>query len=163
MSKSSKRKLDLDGKIALCQDYTQTWAKFFNFFGDGFEGRRVTADGETQFFRIMTDLARREYRLTYFLQDDFKMGKDILDVLSDAISLAHIQEMSEAQFSKYQLQWHVIFIALNKALGRLIERQPLPKETKKKPAKAAKAKAPQKPAKAAKAPPPSKPAPPPAG
>jgi uncharacterized protein YukE len=38
--------------------------------------------------------------------------------------------MSEAQFSKFQLAWHQVFIALNKCLGRLMQQLPEVEEKK---------------------------------
>ncbi len=135
VKKKNAKSMELEDRIALCQDYTLRWSKFFDFFSDGFEGRKITADDEAQFFRAMTDLARLEYRVSYFLGKEFTMSKEVLGVLSDGVSLSNINEKTEAQFSKYQHSWHVIFIALNKALGRLIELRPPPKETKKKKSK----------------------------
>ena len=127
-----KKKLDeLEQKIALCQDFTQRWAKFFNFFGDGFEGRKITADSEAQFFRLMTELARGEFRVSHTIGSEFTQGPDILTILSDAVSLTHIHEMGEGQFAQFQHAWHVVFIALNKTLGRLLQQRPEPKEAAK--------------------------------
>jgi hypothetical protein len=127
----SKKKIkEIEEKIALCKEYTQRWALFFNFFGDGFEGRKITAENEGKFFQCTTDLARREFRLSYFMAEDFTRGSEILDILSKAVSLNHIHEMSEAQFSKFQLAWHQVFIALNKCLGRLMQQLPEVEEKK---------------------------------
>ena len=131
MGKQIRKKITqigIEEKIALAQDYTRLWAQFFNFFGDGFEGRKITEEGEAQFFRTMTELARKEFRLTLFAGNTFKAGPAILGILSQAVSLTHIHEMSESQFAKFQYDWHVIFIALNKCLGRLLQQRPEPKE-----------------------------------
>lgn len=132
----------LEEKIAVCQEYTQLWASYFNFFGDGFEGRKVTGEAEAQFFRIMTDLARKQFRLVHYIGDDLKNPEAILSILYTSVSLSNLQGMNEAQFSKFQHEWHIVFIALNKCLGRLMEKIPVPKPGKPAPA----AKAPQKPA-----------------
>jgi hypothetical protein len=124
--KVKKRALEeVDKKIKLCQEYTQMWAHFFNFFADGFESRKITPEAEAQFFQVMTDLARKQYRLRYFLQDDCPNDEKILNILGDGVSLANIHEMTEAQFNKMQHTWHVIFIALNKSLGRLMQKRAL--------------------------------------
>ena len=128
--KKLKVKIPLDEKIALCEVFTKKWADFFNFFGDEFEGRKITGENEAQFFRAMTDLAREQFRLTYFLGGDLSVGEQITTILSEAVSLMHIHDMSEAQFASFQLKWHQVFIALNKCLGRLIERQSVTKATK---------------------------------
>ncbi|MBN1867980.1 hypothetical protein JW916_11890 [Candidatus Sumerlaeota bacterium] len=125
-------KVPLEERIALCQEFAKEWAEYFNFFGDGFEGRKITAESEAQFFRTMTDLARKQFRLEYFLGEDLQSADKITALLSESVSLVHIHGMSEAQFSQFQLKWHVIYIALNKCLGRLIARRPVSKEAKRK-------------------------------
>ena len=131
MGKQIHRKISqitIDEKIALAQEYAHLWARFFNFFGDGFENRKITEEGEAQFFRAMTELARKEFRLSCFAGDTFNVSAAILNLLSQAVSLTHIHEMSESQFAKFQFDWHVAFIALNKCLGRLMQLRPVPKE-----------------------------------
>ena len=120
----SKTRITLDEKIVYCEETVELWAKFFDFFGDNFEDRKITADAEAEFFRAMTELARREYRFSYFMAEDFDGGQHILEILSEAVSLSNIYEMSEAQASKYHHAWHVVFIAMNKCLGRLMLRRP---------------------------------------
>jgi hypothetical protein len=117
----------IEEKITLCEEYTQLWAKFFNFFADGFEDRKITGEGEAEFFRIMTELSRKQFRVTYFLGDDFKVGDQIIGVINSAVSLSNLQGLTEAQLGKFQHDWHVVFIGLNKSLGRLLEKRPAPK------------------------------------
>jgi hypothetical protein len=97
------------------------WHQFFDFFADGFHHRKITGESEGQFFRIMTELARGQYRLRFFLKDNCPGDDKMLQILSESVSLTTINEMSEAQFNKLQHSWHVVFIGLNKALGRLIQ------------------------------------------
>ena len=80
----------------------------------------------------MTVLGRKQFRLLYLTEGDLSQGDaSIIEILSDGISLTNIQSMSEAQFAKFQHDWHIIFIALNKCLGRLMARRPEPKPEKK--------------------------------
>ncbi len=129
--RKKKKNIELDEKIALCQEYTQRWGQFFNFFGDRFEGRKITAKDEARFFHAMTELARKEFRFSFFMNSDFNDGEKILDILSRSVSLNNIHEMSESQMGKLQHDWHVLFIAMNKCLGRLMQRRP-PENGKKK-------------------------------
>lgn len=132
---SKPKKLDLEAHIALCEGYCQLWARLFNFFADGFENRRITGEDEARFFGAVTEAARTEFRLAYFLGEGFPIGDKILGFLGECISLSHIHGMSEGEFAKFQHDWHVIFIALNKCLGRLMEKRPLPKDARRKKAK----------------------------
>ncbi len=124
---TNKRKLkaiDLDEKIKVCQEYTQFWAQFFNLWGDGFEGRRVTSEDEAKYFKIITVLARKLYRFDYMMQKEFTKAELVQKVLSGASSLSHIHDMTDSQFGKFQLDWHVAFLAMNKCLGKLNQRKP---------------------------------------
>jgi len=126
-SKRAKRKAseELERIIRICQEYTQLWSHFFNYFADGFESRKITPEAETQFFQVMSDLARKQYRVRFFVKEDCPADEKMLSILSEAVSLANIHEMTEAQFNKMQHSWHVIFIALNKSLGRLMQKRAL--------------------------------------
>lgn len=120
--KANQKKLaDLEFKIKLLQEYTQKWANFFNFFADGFANTKITGEMESQFFNITTALARAQYRLRFFLGSYCPGDDKFLSILSDAVSLSAISEMSEAQFGRLQHSWHVVFIALNKSLGHFIQ------------------------------------------
>lgn len=119
------KRLTLDEKIALCEEYSELWSNFFNFFADGLEGKKITGDAEAQFFRIMTDLARKEFALSYFMGDDFTGGDKIITLLNQTVSLMNLQGMSEAAFNKLQMDWHIIFISLRKCCGRLMQRRPV--------------------------------------
>jgi hypothetical protein len=131
------KRLTLDEKIALCEEYSELWSNFFNFFADGLEGKKITGDAEAQFFRIMTELARKEFALSYFMESDFTGGDKIITLLNQTVSLMNLQGISEAAFNKIQMDWHIIFISLRKCCGRLIQRRPV-----KTPAAQAKAAAP---------------------
>ena len=134
-----RRDIDIEEKIVLCQEYIKLWAKFYNFFGEGLATRKITGKGEAQFFDVMTVIARKQFHITYFLAGDFDHGDLLQEVLSEAISLTNIKGMTDAQFSKFQHNWHVVFIGMNKCLGRLMDRRPIPKPGKEKKTRAPKA------------------------
>ena len=52
----------------------------------------------------------------------------IIKVLCGVISLSHLKSISEAQLGKVQIDWHSIFIDMNKGLGRIMARRPLTPE-----------------------------------
>lgn len=117
--------LKRDKQIAYCQEYTRLWQQFFTFFADGFENKKITPEAEGQFFQIMTELARKQYRLRYLLEDFCPADESFLSILGDAVSLSNLHEIPESQFQKIQLNWHIVFIELNKCLGRLIRQREL--------------------------------------
>ncbi|MFW6303896.1 MAG: hypothetical protein ACOC2L_04675 [Candidatus Sumerlaeota bacterium] len=130
-AKRKLKKIDIEEKIKVCQEFTQLWAQFFNLWGDGFEGRRVTSEDEAKAFQLMSTLARKLFRFDYMMQKEFTQAGTVQKVLSDAVSLTKIHDMTESQFSKFQLDWHVAFISMNKCLGRLNQRKPVDKKKEK--------------------------------
>lgn len=111
----------LDHRIQLLQEYTSDWQSFFNYFADGSTTGKITGEKESRFFQLCTKLARQQYRLRYFIGKNCPGDDKMLGILSEVVSLTNINEMSEAQFNKLQHAWHVIFIALNKSLGKLLQ------------------------------------------
>jgi hypothetical protein len=52
----------------------------------------------------------------------------IMRLLCETVSLSHLKSLSEAQLIKLQIDWHSIFIDMNKGLGRMIAHRPLTPE-----------------------------------
>lgn len=117
-------------RLKVVREYTQLWQQYFRFFADSFEGRAISDKEEHQFFQSVGYLALGQYRFTQLAGDYFRQGDEILKVLQDTPSLSAIKAMSEAQFSRLQIDWHGLFISMNKAIGKLILIQPVPKEGK---------------------------------
>lgn len=116
----------LEKRIAFVQEYIKLWRQFFEMFADGFEGRKVLKRDEEEFSRILNSLAHHHYRFTASV-GSFMGGTDaVIKVLCGTTSLSHLKTLSEAQLNKVQIDWHEIFIQMNKALGRLIAHRPLP-------------------------------------
>lgn len=107
-------------KIALCQEYTVIWSDFFKLFSEGLEHKKVLANEEKVFAQMVSLLAYRHYKLSEMMGEKLSNPDGILEVLCESASLQHLKELSEAQFSKLQVDWHTMFIALNKCLGKLI-------------------------------------------
>lgn len=107
-------------KIKLCQEYTLLWSDFFKLFSEGLEQKKILNNEEKIFNQIVSLLAYKHYKLSEMMGDKLSNPDGILEVLCESASLQHLKELSEAQFSKLQVDWHTMFIALNKCLGKLI-------------------------------------------
>lgn len=118
----------LEERIKFVQEYIKLWRQFFEMFADGFEGRKILRRDEEEFARIVNSLAHHHYRFSAMVYQEMGSADDVLKVLCETVSLSHLKGLSEAQLSKIQVDWHTIFIQMNKALGRLIARRPLPEE-----------------------------------
>jgi hypothetical protein len=119
---------DLEKRVSFIQEYIKLWRQFFETFAEGFEGRKIYKKDEEEFSRILNSLAHHHYRFTATVHPEMGGTGEIIKILCDAISLSHLKTLSEAQISKIQIEWHTLFIKMNKALGRWIAKRPLTPE-----------------------------------
>lgn len=136
---SAAKVKDIQKRIEVCREYAALWEDFFKTFGTSdFPTRKIFDSDEQAFLQILTQLAMKRFRFCYYMGDTFGSGEQILDVLTQAQGLRHIQEMPEANFSKLEIDWHTIFIEMHRALGRLLRQLPSekPEQAEAKPAKA---------------------------
>ncbi|HOR27995.1 MAG TPA: hypothetical protein PLG73_08255 [Candidatus Sumerlaeota bacterium] len=114
----------LDNRIAVCREYIALWMNFFRFFAEDMTRKEITAAEEKQFFQVMTALTRKHFTFVELMAETFDRGNDIIAVLSTAVSLTHIQNMPENTRGKLELDWHNLFLDMNRTLGRLLRRLP---------------------------------------
>lgn len=113
------RLTSVENRLAVCQQYTKLWHDYFRFFSEELRDKRITDQEEQAFFQIMYVLASNQYRFVELAGKYFKDGDGILKVLTDTVSLQAIKQMSDAQYSQLLIDWHTIFIMMNKAIGKL--------------------------------------------
>ncbi len=116
--------LKLENRVALCREFINLWMQFFRFFAADLSEKEITQAEEKAFFQAMSALARKHFLFVEMMGDTFDRGGDVIDVLGVAVSLANIQVMPENTRSKLELDWHNLFLDMNRALGRLIRRLP---------------------------------------
>lgn len=114
----------LENRIKVCRDYIAMWMKFFTPFADDLSKREVTAEEEKEFFQVSTQLARMHFTFVELMADTFDRGGDIIKVLTLAGTLSNVQLLPENTRSKLELDWHSLFLDMNKALGRLLRKLP---------------------------------------
>ncbi len=114
----------LDNRIVVCREYINLWMQFFRFFAEDLAEKEIAPAEEKAFFQVMSQLARKQFMFVELMADKFDRGNDIMNVLSMAVSLAHIQLMAENTRSKLELDWHGLFLDMNKTLGRLLRMYP---------------------------------------
>jgi len=122
-----KQLTSLDNRLSVVTEYKNIWQEYFRFFADGFEDRKIQEKDEQAFFHIMNVLATNHFRFVEMAGEYFKDGGQILDILTETVSLSVLKQMSEAQFSKLCIDWHTVFINMNKAIGKLSMLRPQPK------------------------------------
>lgn len=116
--------MSIENKVNICKEYTHLWSEFFNMFADGLHDRKITEEEEMRFQKYLTALSFNHFKFAELMADKFKDSEDIIDVLSSSVSLSHLKGLSEAQFSKLQIDWHTMFIEMNKCMGRLLNELP---------------------------------------
>jgi hypothetical protein len=121
-----KQMMSPENRLSVCRDYTRLWQQYFQFFAEGFEEKKIYEKDEQAFFQLMQVLSLNHYRFAAMAGDFFKDSEGILKVMTDTVSLQAMKQMSDAQLSKLQIDWHTLFLAMNKALGKLIQIQPPP-------------------------------------
>jgi hypothetical protein len=120
--------LSIENRISVCRDYTKLWAEFFKFFAEGLQDKKITEKDEAAFDKIVSLVALNHFKFTELVGDKFKDPDGILEVLTNAASLSNLKIMSEAQFSKLQVDWHTLFIEMNKCCGKLNAELPVDKK-----------------------------------
>lgn len=119
---------DIQQRVRVCEDYAKLWDEFFRYFGTpDFHDRRILDQDEARFAKLVTTLAKQQFSLSYFVGDKFSDGDKIIDILMQAESLKHLQQLNDANFSKFEIDWHSVFINMHRAVGRL-ERELPPEE-----------------------------------
>jgi hypothetical protein len=125
-----KQLTSIENRLNICREFTKLWQQYFQFFSDGFEDKKIFEKDEQAFFQLMNVLALNHYRFVEMAGEYFKDGEGILAVLTETVSLSAIKQMSEAQFSKLLIDWHTLFISMNKAIGKLMIKLPQTAEAK---------------------------------
>lgn len=109
----------IENRLSVSLEYTRLWGEYFKFFSEGFEDKKILAQDEQAFFELMNVLALNHFRFVELAGEYFKDGDEVLRVMTETVSLQVIKQMSDAQYSKLLIDWHTLFILMNKAIGKL--------------------------------------------
>lgn len=109
----------LESRIMVCKEYAALWQRFFSYFSESLTDKQITQQMETEFEHILSLLAFNQFKFEELVGEHMPDSRKILNVLADAVSLGTIKTMQEAHLNKLQLEWHELFISMNKALGKL--------------------------------------------
>lgn len=112
---------DKIARINVIRDYSGLWQQYFSYFTDDFTDRQYTAEEEEEFGAIVSFLALNHYKFSELSKGLFKNTDGILEVLEESVSLQHLQLLPEASLDKLQIDWHTYFIAMNKAIGKMVK------------------------------------------
>lgn len=123
---ASQSKIEgIQKRIEVCQEYAHLWSELFKTFGTGgFHERKILDQDEVRFRKLVTELAKQHFRFGFYMAERFSDGDKILDILERLQDLRTVQEMSDANFNKLEVDWHTIFINMHRAVGRLMREMP---------------------------------------
>lgn len=119
-----KEQISLQNRIKVCLDFIGLWKEFFKAFSEDREDREITLAEEKAFFQLVTKIARKQFMFTQLMGDHFDRGEDLMKTLAMAPSLTHIENMPEASRSKLEMDWHGLYLDINKTLGHLLRMLP---------------------------------------
>ncbi|MCB2155735.1 hypothetical protein KQI84_12695 [bacterium] len=122
--KKAVQHLSIENRIAVVREYAALWQQFFTYFSDDLIEKNITQEEEHEFGNLVSILALNHFKFQELSIDYFKDAPKILNVLTETVSLSHMKAQPEATFSKIQIEWHTLFIGMNKALGKLLSELP---------------------------------------
>lgn len=122
---ATKKEEELLERIKVCNEYVRLWAEYFKPLSMELEDKTISPEEENHFFRVIHALVFNHFRFMNAVGSLFKEGNDIIRLLGDIPTIEYIKAISEAQLSKHQLDWHKIYLYMNKAEGKLINLIPL--------------------------------------
>lgn len=118
--------LSYEEKKKIIEDFSELWNVYFGFFSKSIEEIIINEEQEKQFFEVQTKIASSLYAFAKVTETFFSGGNDILKLLSVTASLRHLSQLTDSQFSKYQVDWHGIYLDINKAYGLFVRREGKP-------------------------------------
>lgn len=120
MASHNKEVLSTQNRIAVVRDYAALWQQFFSFFSDDLVDRSITEEEEQEFGNVVSLLSLNHFKFQELTRGYFGDAANVLGVIEQAVSLHYLQNMTDATFSKMQVEWHTLFIGMHKALGKLL-------------------------------------------
>ena len=113
------RDRDLEEKIVKLNEIISLWNRFNEITGAVLKGAETDGEVESEFLDLKSSIARKYQSLAdRFPQRTFP-DDDVNAVLSQAVSLGQLKELTDFAGGEFQNQWHKVYISLNRQLGHL--------------------------------------------
>lgn len=114
--------MKLTNRILVCREYAGLWQAYFSHWSDDMTDRKITPQMEQDFSNLVNVLALNHYKFAELCGEFMKDSEEVLKILAQTPSLEILKETPEATLSKLMVSWHVAFLDMNKALGKLTAR-----------------------------------------
>lgn len=122
---STAQHLKLENRILVCREYAGLWQTYFQFLSmEDIEERQITREMEQEFQGVMNVLALNHYKFSELCGEYTKESESIVKIMSDTPTLEAVKTMQESTRGKILLEWHVAFIDMNKAVGKMVAALP---------------------------------------
>ena len=107
--------------------YTDLKYGFANKFD--FPANRQYPDNKIQIWANFGDV-NPNIALTETASDDIKKPEQIISILNECVSCSYIKTLPDTHFTKLQVEWHEMFLEMNKCLGRIMKHPKLLKKAR---------------------------------
>ncbi len=115
--------LELTNRILVCREYADLWQTYFHFIGeDGFHEKEITEEEEEEFQNVLSLISVNHYKFEQLVGPDMGDAGAVLKIVVETPSLDITQKIPEATYARLLIDWHITFIDMNKALGRMLGR-----------------------------------------
>lgn len=104
-------------------EFSSLWRELFQKLEAGLKAQELTPEMEDEFLKLKSRIALRKQMLVNVLADEFTVGDDAMKVLIESPSLDAMRNESPIKINSIKGQWHEVFIAVNKMMGRIKEKK----------------------------------------
>jgi hypothetical protein len=106
-------------RIKEIRSFIEMWLTYAKAFKRAFKGAEITREDENEFLKLKSNLARRHAILLEALQRDYIGGESIRPILSQTVTLSHVNRIRPEHYEKIERSWHETYIHLNETIGHL--------------------------------------------
>jgi hypothetical protein len=99
--------------------FMDLWVRFYDLLMSAKKMEQVVTKDEADFLAIKSELARRHKVLTITLGMDYALDPNLMNIISQAISLDSLASSSDIAVRKLENEWHRAYISINETLGGL--------------------------------------------
>jgi len=113
----------IERQFSDCKELIAHWQAFHDFLIMGTRGENITPEKEEQFLLLKSKIAMLHDSFMEALTTDQNIGQEVLNIITRAITLRHLNKQSIADTKKMEIEWHESFLLLNQTIGALEDKR----------------------------------------
>jgi hypothetical protein len=113
----------VERQYADCKELLQFWRTFHEYFTIGVKGENLTHENEESFLELKSKIAMLHDSFMEALSHDQNIGQEVLNIITRAITLKHLNRQSAADIKKMEIEWHESYLLLNDTIGALEDKR----------------------------------------